>query len=180
MCYFNNKNASDVTERETLQQAVINGSLNLDFYSRLKQLNLLSESCKNENIFIDAEGIIRKNLVAFLVLLNSDAIIKTKINNTEYLYKLNEFLFEMTLCENICCFLKASKNKIIYLKVIFLKNKFIIQIKYNGKKIQPRSYCNNVKTSFKRGVVFKTALITFNCESLKTKKPSKLNLDGIS
>ena len=49
MCYFNNKNATDVTERDALQRLALNGNFNLDFYTRLKQVNLLSETCKNSN-----------------------------------------------------------------------------------------------------------------------------------
>lgn len=178
MCYFNNKNASDVTEREALQSAVINEEFNLDFYSRLKQVNLLSAASKNTKNFIDAENIIRKNLVAFLVLLNSSAFIKTKIDKSDYIYNLNEYLFEMTLCENICCFLKASTNKIIYFKTSFFKNKVIMQIKYKGKNVMPRSYINTAKTTFKKGILFNTATISFPCVSLKTKMPPKINLDG--
>ena len=92
MCYFNNKNASDVTEREALQSAAIKEEFNLDFYSRLKQVNLLSAASKNTKNFMDAENIIRKNLVAFLVLLNSSAFIKTKIDKSDYIYNLNEYL----------------------------------------------------------------------------------------
>ena len=94
MCYFNNKNATDVTERDALQRLALNGNFNLDFYTRLKQVNLLSETCKNSNKFIDVESVIRKNLVAFLLLLNGEAFFKTKINKSEYNYNLNEFLFE--------------------------------------------------------------------------------------
>ena len=154
MCYFNNKNANDVTEREALQQQAIEENFNLDFYSRLKQVNLLSESCKNDENFIDVESIIRKNLIAFLVLLNSSVFLKTKIRQSEYLYKLNEFLFEITLCENICHFIKNSKNKIIYLKAYFLKEKVVMQIKYKGKKILPRSYLNNIITRYKKGMFY--------------------------
>ena len=178
MCYFNNKNASDVTEREALQSAAIKEEFNLDFYSRLKQVNLLSAASKNTENFIDAENIIRKNLVAFLVLLNSSAFIKTKIEKSDYNYNLNEFLFEMTLCENICCFLKASTNKILYFKVTFLKEKIIMQIKYKGKTINPRSYCEKTKLMFKKGWLFNTVTITLNCKSIKTKQPPKINLDG--
>ena len=178
MCYFNNKNATDVTERDALQRLALNGNFNLDFYTRLKQVNLLSETCKNSNKFIDVESVIRKNLVAFLLLLNGEAFFKTKINKSEYNYNLNEFLFEMTLCENICSFIKASKNKTLYIKSLFLKNKFIITIKYKGEKAMPRNYTDSAKTTFKKGLIFNTATISFNCKTKKTKKPPKLNLDG--
>lgn len=178
MCYFNNKNANDVTEREALQQQAIEENFNLDFYSRLKQVNLLSESCKNDENFIDIESIIRKNLIAFLVLLNSSVFLKTKISQSEYLYKLNEFLFEITLCENICNFIKNSKNKIIHFKAYFLKEKVVMQIKYKGKKILPRSYLNNIITRYKKGMFYNVVNITINCASIKKEQPPKINLDG--
>ena len=79
---------------------------------------------------------------------------------------------------NICCFLKASTNKILYFKVNFLKEKIIMQIKYKGKTINPRSYCEKTKFMFKKGWLFNTVIITLNCKSIKTKQPPKINLDG--
>lgn len=178
MCYFNNKNKSILNERDYLQSQLLKGNLNLDFYSRLKQLNLLSLAQNETMHFIDAETIIRKNLASFLLLMNGEAFLKTKISKSEFLYNLNEFLFELTLCENLCTFLKNSNSKIIGFKANFFINGFTIIFKYKGKNETPRNYCNKVTKSSKKGWFYNTVKITFNCATTQKQKPSKLNLDG--
>jgi len=178
MCYFTNENTPFFNEREVLQQKLINGETNLDFYLRLKQLNLNNSNLINKESTIDIETNLRKIMVAFLVLLNNDAFIKAKISESPYLYRLNEFLFELTLCENICNCIKNSKNKFIYLKTKFYDSGFIITIKYQGQKITPRNYLNKSDATIKKGVFFNTIKINFNGNTLQKQKPPKINLDG--
>ena len=178
MCYFTNDFFNEMQLREELQKKVINNELNLDFYCRLKQLNLLKLSQNYSEKTVDTEGSIRNILASIIILLNSDVFIKTNIPTSKYNYLLNSFLFEMTFCENLFKAIKNSKSKNVFVKAKFFNYGFKIIIYYKGQKYHTSTYQPNSVVKPINFKLFNRVELCFNAVKKTKEKPSKINLDS--
>lgn len=174
MCYFTNDFLNEISLREELQQKAIKNEYNLDFYCQLKQLNLKQKHQQ----YIDAEGAIRNILASFLILLNSDAFLSVRLSKSKFYYLLNEFSFELTVCENICNAIKNSNSKYIFVNTKFNNKGFKVIVYYNGKAFNPYNYCFNSFVKSQTIGLINRVVISFNTAKKPKQKPPKINLDG--
>lgn len=179
MCYLNKNLYNFYNEREALQDLIIENKLDIEFYKKIKAINLIRADIFKEDIysFFDCENSIRKILSSIILLSNKNVIIDFNIKNTKYLYYLNPFLFELTFSEVICnAIINAIENK-IELNIKFSKMNLTIELKYKGKFFIPIIYNTSayVKTGNTKNNCF--IKICFNIKSKinKNKKPPKID-----